>query len=247
MSELQFKYSIRSALPPHVESPAVLGAKFLNTLDALSHVDPTIFTNWEIMDFSAKKLLPLTAVRPRIAAIIGKNAKRDDSGSDPEAGYHLVASTSGVPASRGMSIRITTGGIDKGEIMLETGDYKVLPDPMIVTYPVFRSALLAINAIWPAPWACAYAFRLDYYEVPLFSGAPLFPYTRFHIPWLAYLSAPLAAGLELPPEIPTERTADGGLLTIATEERLDPTNPEHLRRARVLADTLIARTGYSSP
>jgi hypothetical protein len=32
----------------------------------------------------------------------------------------------------------------------------------------------------------------------------------------------------------------------ATEERLDPTNAEHLRRARILAETMIARTGLSS-
>lgn len=39
---------------------------------------------------------------------------------------------------------------------------------------------------------------------------------------------------------------DGGLLMTATEERLDPTNPEHLRRARVRADALLAATGYKS-
>ncbi len=75
---------------------------------------------------------------------------------------------------------------------------------------------------------------------------PTFPESVFHIPWLAHLSAPLAASLDLPPKILTERTPDGGLLTIAAEERLDPTNPEHLSRARILDDTMIARTGYSS-
>jgi len=84
---------------------------------------------------------------------------------------------------------------------------------------------------------------MDYYKSPLIAGTPLFPYSRFHIPWLAYLSAPIAARLDLPPEIVTERTPDGGLLMSATEERLDPTNPEHLRRSRILAETLITRTG----
>jgi hypothetical protein len=32
----------------------------------------------------------------------------------------------------------------------------------------------------------------------------------------------------------------------ATTERLDPTNPEHVRRARILAETMIACTGYRS-
>jgi hypothetical protein len=30
----------------------------------------------------------------------------------------------------------------------------------------------------------------------------------------------------------------------ATTDRLDPTNPEHARRARILAETLIACSGY---
>jgi hypothetical protein len=30
---------------------------------------------------------------------------------------------------------------------------------------------------------------------------------------------------------------------IAVEERLDPTNPEHLRRARILAEIMVNRTG----
>jgi hypothetical protein len=39
---------------------------------------------------------------------------------------------------------------------------------------------------------------------------------------------------------------DGGLLMMATEKRLDPENPEHLRRSRLLAETMIARTGDAS-
>jgi Immunity protein 52 len=73
---------------------------------------------------------------------------------------------------------------------------------------------------------------------------PTFPKSIFHIPWIAYLSAPLAIAVNLSPEITTERTPDGGLLMSATTERLDPNNPEHVRRARILAETLIACTDY---
>jgi len=89
----------------------------------------------------------------------------------------------------------------------------------------------------------AQAFRLD--SVPQVPGDPTFPDTIFHIPWIAYLSAPRAAGLRLPREILTERTPDSGLLMIACKERLDPTNPKHLRCARILAEMMIARTGVS--
>jgi len=115
---------------------------------------------------------------------------------------------------------------------LETGDYKTLPDPALVTYPLFKAALLAINVGWPPVWACAYAYRLDYDKSPLFPGAELFPYSAFHIPVLGYLPASRATGLTLPP-------------MSATEDRLDPSIPEHWRRAGMIAETMVARTGQS--
>lgn len=67
------------------------------------------------------------------------------------------------------------------------------------------------------------------------------------LPSFAYLSEPLAAGSVVrPSDLITERMPDGGLLMTATEERLDPSDPEHLGRARILAETVIARTKLSS-
>ncbi|HTT79401.1 MAG TPA: hypothetical protein VMF86_06965, partial [Stellaceae bacterium] len=57
---------------------------------------------------------------------------------------------------------------------------------------------------------------------------------------------PLAAGVTLPPEIITERTPDGGILMIATTDRLNPEDTDHLRRARIIVGTMLARTGYST-
>jgi hypothetical protein len=221
--------------------------KFLDTLDALSRIDPEIFDNWKIMDIPAVASFSLAAARPRIAAIIENNVARDDFKRPlPYQGYTASAFIDNAVEPRNASLRIRAGGGEAGDTMFETGRYKVAPDPAMVTYPLFKAELLAINAIWPPPWACSYAFKVDYHAVPLFPGAPLFPYSRFHIPWIAYLSAPLVVGLVLPPDILTERAPGGGLLMSATEERLEPTNPEHLRRARILAEILIKRTGYSS-
>jgi hypothetical protein len=124
---------------------------------------------------------------------------------------------------------------------------------------MFKAALLAINAIWPSAWACAYAFRSEstrvpevdapgvvsysLVDVPMIPSEPTFPRSLFHVAWFAYLSPELAAGLKLVPEILAERTPDGGLLMSAATERLDPLNSEHRRRARVLVETMIARTG----
>jgi hypothetical protein len=232
-----FKYSIRLPFEAGPVNPDWLGSKFLATLDALTQIDSNIFPDWEIGDLPAMKGYPLATARSRIAEIIGHNVARDDLGRpEPEAGYTAVAHTTISERSHRMTV-----WVDRWNVWLKAGDYKVAPDPAIVTFPLFKAALLAITAIWQVPWACAQVFRSAYVEVPLEGSSsqggytlkrlpmmpaePTFPKSIFHIPWFGYFSAPLAAGTELPPEIQTERTPDGGLLMIATEERLDPINP----------------------
>jgi hypothetical protein len=263
MNEINFDYLIRSSLPSAPEHPDLLGEKFVDTLDALSSIDPIIFADWQVMDFPKKDSLPLAKARSCIGTIIEENVTRDDfRRPEPYYGYSAVAYTSSAIKSRRVKLRIKAGGKSKGDTWLQTGDWQVLPDPAIVTYPLFKAALLAVNAIWPPIWACACAFRSNTVRVPetypggvqgyrleslpMVPNDPTFEDSVFHIPWIAYLSAPLATGITLPREITTERTPDGGLLMIATTDRLDPENPEHLWRARLILEAMLARTGYST-
>jgi hypothetical protein len=256
----EFTYSVRLPFAIRPVTPEWLGSKFLETLDALTQVDANNFPDWEVGDLPAIKGYPLTAARPRIAEIISHNVTRDDLGLPlPESGYTAVAQTTIAARSRRMSFCARTW---MGQVRLDASNAMVAPDPAIVTYPLFRAALLTINAIWQEPWACVQAFRSNAVKVPLVGSDleqgytlksapmipadPTFPVSVFHVPWLAYLSPPLASNVKLPPEIQTEHTVDGGLLMTATEERLDPDIPEHAWRARILAETMIAQTGLFS-
>jgi hypothetical protein len=242
MTQLQFAYRIRFDFPRQPESPAAVAEKFLKTLDSLSRTD-AFFTDWEIIDSRGRSSPPLAKVRSEFPAIVARNVVRDDEGPSPEEGYHASATVGKFEDPKSATFRVRAGGKLENYGHLEFGSWRVMPDAAIVTYPRYRAALLAINAQWQPTWACAYAFRLDYHESPLSPGAPLFPDTRYHIAWVAYLSAQMASGLRLPANIITERTPDGGLLITTTEERLDPTNPEHLRRARIVVETMVARAG----
>jgi len=260
MSEPYYTYGICSICGVRRESPASLGMRFVQTLDTLSRIDP-LCANWAIIDAHAVSSSPLAAARSRIVDIIENNVARDDAGGpDPDFGYYVTARTKKNTDPRNVSFRVVAGGKPSSSTTLEFGDYKVAPDLTIVTYPRFKAALLAINAAWQPQYAFAYAhrvgsvlvpFKLGSLEanqvkgVPQVPGDPTFP-DDFYIPWIFYLSGPFAAALKATSEIQTERTPDGGSLMIAAEGRLDPANPAHVRRARILAETLIACRGVSS-
>ena len=259
MKQVFYTYYIRSEWQGRTETPTSIGAKFVKTLDALSNIDP-ILADWTVSDARNMALLSLAAARSRMASIIENNIARDDFDEpSPVYGYHAHARAGRFKDPRSVMFTLQAGGKRGGDTMLKFGEYDVAPDVSIVTYPLFKAALLAINAVWPASWACAQVYRSGAIAVPIDLGGaqafrldsvsqvpsdPTFPDTAFHIPWIACLSWGLTTGLKLAPEILTERTPDGGLLMSATTDRLDPTNPEHIRRARILAETLIACTGY---
>jgi hypothetical protein len=70
--EIKFDYGIQSNLPAQPESPAALGPKFLDTLDALSRIDPEIFTNWTIPVIPGAEWLIDQVERFGVAAAIKK-------------------------------------------------------------------------------------------------------------------------------------------------------------------------------
>jgi len=262
MREPFYSYFIRSGWKERVDTPAAIGTNFVKTLDALSGIDP-IFANWQIARAFDLSLYPLDQARSHIASLIKDWVVRNDFDEpSPGCGYHAQALAGEWGDARSVSFILDAGGKYDGGTKLQFGFFfDVAPDLAAVTYPLCKAALLAINAIWQAPWACAQAFDSAPVMTPVDIGGvqgtridsiaplprdPTFPYSVFHIPWIAYLAKDFTAGVKLPPEILADRTRDGGLLMTATKERLDPDNPEHARRARILAETMIKQTGHSS-
>jgi hypothetical protein len=268
VTQIDYHYAVRGewAGPPD-EKPAVTGAKFLQTLDALSGINP-LFSGWQLIrnrkiaDDGQPREVPLDTVRERMAEIVETGLSHDEYGEPtPEYMGYAVHATAGTRGPRQVDLSAHTG---LQFFELAFGKHNIAADLSIVTYPLFKAALLAISAAWGAKWTYANAtrsmhdavmvpvafasgtpaFRVDS-AIPVPLG-PTFPRSIFQVPWIIYLSAQYAAGVTPAREILTERTPDGGLLMSATTERLGPTDPEHARRARILAETLIAQTGISA-
>jgi hypothetical protein len=259
MASISYDYSVRGSWTgPADKKPAITGAKFLRTLDALSGIDPLfagwqVNRNWKIAEDGQPRLIPLVAARKQIEEIVESGVSRDDFDEPtPERGYSVV----GTAGARGPRHVVFSARSGDQTFQLSFGEHNIASDLSIVTYPLFKAALLAMNAAWNSQYAYASAYRNEFIKVAtdLAPGVPgfridtarqvpidpTFPKSIFHVPWIIYISAECAAGVTLAREILAERTPDGGLLMSATTERLDPMNPEHVRRARILAETLIA-------
>jgi hypothetical protein len=236
-------YQIYSEWPGLTETPVEVGRKFLQALDAFDRIDP-VFGDWGTLDDEMEATCqPIAPLRPNFTAFVEANVARDDwDQPDPDRGYLLFASTHVPPWPKTpstLTFLAWAGARSTNHSSLSIGSKGIPADLAIVTYPLFKSALLAMLAIWPAPTARAYCFSWGQ-KAPTAPGEPPFP-GGGRMPWLAYFNAERAARFVPPHDILTERTPDGGLLMIATEARLDPTNAAHMKQSRRLAEIMLGQ------
>ena len=235
-------YSVESRWTPDSEGPAAIGARFLEFLDRLGPLDPAM-ANWLWGDNGVP--IPLTKVRPDIAHYVERKVATDNGAPDPEDGYRLFARGSMVESefgtSRSVDVHAYAGSRWNNRVEFEIGDLNRLPDPDLVTYPIYKGALEAMASAFPCPYVWArYFISTETIWIPnpdggggatAARGEPTGPFDGV---WIGYLSAPLAAGLTPPPDLFPERTPGGGLILSAVRDHIDPTNPDHVLRSQKL-------------
>lgn len=172
-----------------------------------------------------------TQVAP-LAEKIAANVTTSDSDKPlPQLGYQLFAhNTMNMKRGpRNFESHMYAGGSIRwpaNMIGIDT-DYGVVPDPDVVTYKVFKGALLALAETFEATIGSAYPASL----------IDLWPNDRrgqltLKLAWISYV-APRFAHLITPPSSAiVERRPDGGLLMAATDETFLATNPRHMGVAR---------------
>ena len=240
-------YAIMSAWPSRKEDPAEIGRKFLATLDALTEADPA-FANWGTSDVEeTPRGQPIAPMRADFTPWVEANVERDDFGEAwPQLGYSLWAASRYRPNApldpKSVSFSLKAGSEASNRNAFEAGRYQKSPDRSIVTYPGFKSALLAMISIWPAPWANARAIVWDQ-DPPTLPGEPPFPKGGYSMAWLSYLCAERAAKVDAPKSVLMERTPDGGILMIAAETCFDPSNPEHRASSRIMTEIMNEHGG----
>jgi hypothetical protein len=225
------------------ETPEEIAPKFLRTLDELESIDPRL-RDWVTSDeLVGGPMYPIP--RDGIVAWITSQMRENGMGElDPKAGYALMAvSEHGAASGLPVCIMPCPGGLWRSTALFEIGMSEWPPKPGDITYSLYKAVLLTIVSIWMPPWANARCsiWGKPYPKSP--PGVPPFPYSGYQMPWISYLNADRAAKVDVSPEVATERTPDGGLLMVATEERFDPTNPNHMRPSRLMAQIMIDHAG----
>jgi hypothetical protein len=239
-------------------TPATIGARFLDTLDQIGPLGPAM-NNWLLLDLSTAEatMAPLARARPRIAEWVLNNVVRDGDGEpDPSDGYALFARGGEVESefgsSRSINVDVRAGSQWRSnQASFAVGDLSRPPDRDLVTYPIYRGALEVLASVWPLPWMEAYAYAPNFppLEPATFPPTvkPLPPRENYNFPWILYLSAPLAAGLKPPAALICDPTPGGGVVLSVVRDRLDPENPDHVRRSRLLQAIMDERVGEDEP
>lgn len=220
------QYISNSFWGPRYETPEALAERFNELIDHLSAIDP-VFGNW-IWSGRQPEPIAFEAIRNRLAERIAAAVARDDYGEpDPHLGYGFSVLSSLETTPRSVNLRVFGGSWAKGSFYsnvatIETG-WRVEPDAAIVTYRIFRAALLASAECFDVTFGSAYPSDLG----------NLWPTSlKFHFGWINYIS-PRFAPLVMPPKSAImEYRPNGGLLMAATDETFVTANPQHLAVAR---------------
>ena len=219
-------------------SPAQIGEKILRSTEALREID-RLFETWWFTDLVALEHVPLEQARPRMTDLVEQGVVTDDDDEpEPQSGYSSLIVSDTTETATAAHLRIHDGCQNRKTYFGNSGSFSTSfdqrPDPALVNYRVFKSAMMAMVRVWDA--SSAQAFGGDVGEIRRKANR-LFPPA-----WMTYLAPPLLARVTPPSGVLCEPTPDGGLLMIATEQTFDPANPDHMAASWTISDALVPLT-----
>jgi Immunity protein 52 len=186
-----------------------------------------------------KYLLPLAKVRERMTEVVEYGVRRGDLDEpEPFGGYSIKAGNSaGEPSYLAMIDAHGGGKVDPRvgyrSVEFRTGDNPEVIPP-IVTCPIFKAILKVIVSAWEVGYAQAYSEALIKHLMKRSKHSR----QSLDLAWMTYVCPEMARKVAPPHDVLVERLDNGGLLMIATEEKFDVANPEHLAAAQSIVDSL---------
>jgi hypothetical protein len=216
-------YAIMSCWGPRPETPEAIAKRFLNLVDGLAGIDP-VFSNW-ICDLD-KQPVPFESIRGDLAAAVERRVSRADDGEPtPIYGYSFTAVNEMLRGPRNIGILVRAGSRVEGPFLINSAEVgtseRIVPDAAIVTYPIFRAALLVLAEAFDVTWCRAYPNDLE-----------IAPKEFFNAGWMTYISPRFATLITPPITAIVEHRPNGALFMAATDETFVTENPKHVAVAR---------------
>jgi hypothetical protein len=215
---------------PRDEPLATCAGRLARMLERLEAVHPNL-THWRRKAKTrAAAYKPFCAMPPSLPELEGilLRGRHFASASKelmPELGYSAAA-WNGLDEPQSLSLRLSVGVYY--ERWLYPNDIRVdglQAGNQLVSATNLKRILLAIAECWDADWGVVDTW--GYQGVSLDAeGRPLLPYGG----WLTYLASAFAEKVAPPPGVTTERTFDGGLFMLVSDEPFDVTNATHVGR-----------------
>jgi hypothetical protein len=216
------QYKVHAYWGPRREAPEALAARFIKLLDRLSRIDPT-FNHW-IWTGAPRRPIQFEDIRSELAAAIAASISRADNGDPiPIHGYRFGVINSMQFQPRAMGVHVRAGSWSVTKYIVNDADietpWRVVPDPAIITFPIFKAAVLALAESFDATWCSAYPAEIMNY----WTHGP-----HYRLAWISYVGPRFAPLITPPATGIVERQPDGGLLMAATDATFVTSNPAHL-------------------
>jgi hypothetical protein len=219
-----YGYIVQSYWGPRRETPKSIARRFLRLIDGLAPIDP-VFGQW-ICALDGKPIL-LEDLRNEMTEVVERHVSRTDDGEpEPIYGYTAAVVNTLESTPRSFAIYAHAGAWHDGHFYINSVDIETsrreVPDPAIVTYTIFRSALLVLAETFDVTWCSAYPR-----DIML-----LWKDEIFRLGWMSYVSPRFAPLITPPKSAIVEYRPNGALFMAATDETFVTSNPEHLAVAR---------------
>jgi len=223
------QYEILARWDARIETPEMLAARFIQLIDRLAPLHP-FFSDWIWVSMKGEPTM-FESRRPRLVQAVTDNVTRDDwDEADPDDGYFAgVVNTYAEATPKSLSVGASGGSkVNANRAYIRTGR-GAEPDPSVVTYEVFKSALLALAEIYDVDWCMA--FPDDIRDLWPRAGLNLLAWMWYIRPeWVPLITPPKTAIVEHRP--------NGALFISATTDTFITANPAHLAVARDIEKAL---------
>ncbi|HVJ52169.1 MAG TPA: Imm52 family immunity protein [Aliidongia sp.] len=238
------QYTINSCWVPRSETEDSLSFRCLKMARSLSSVN-SVFGPWHFLSEACQVPQPLEQIREQLPNLISHSpVDRTDEGKPfIPYGYIFHIGNSDETNPRAVTVNMFVGATATpgyvNHVSLHTADpYNEFTDSDIVTYDIFRGAMLAIARAWDVSWCAAYPTELRTLSAS---------HAKFHAAWMTYVAPRFEPLIQPPASLESERLTDGGLLMVATRDRFDVANPAHLAAAEEIEAALAPLNALSWP